>query len=348
MNYEANPHPFYRPSIEAGPARGYAVGMKPTKSQPAGASAQFAADVRSGLGGQGQKSLPSKYLYDELGVKIFEAIRSMPEYGVTAAEERLLNAHAAEIAGRVEGDAVLAELGSGARRFRRLLEAFSKGRAASYCPIESSPAALSVCRSALSGLDAVRITGLQGDYLEGLSQVAKGRRTGERLVVMLLGGTLESLDGEADQEFLKSVSGLMRKGDHLLLGTDLEKPIAKLMGAYADPLGLGAAFNLNALARMNRELGADFDLARFEHFVRFNVQARRVELHLRCKRAQAVRIPKAGLNVAFAPGETLWTESSRKYAPEKLAPLLSGAGFRLLDQWIDREWPFAASLVVHQ
>ena len=136
--------------------------------------------------------------------------------------------------------------------------------------------------------------------------------------------------------------------DSLLLGTDLEKPIPQLIEAYDDPLGVTAAFNLNLLVRINRELGADFDLAQFQHAARFNLATRSVEMHLRSTCDQVVRIPRADLCVHFLRDETIWTESSHKYAPEEVVRIAREAGFHCEAQWIDREWPFAESLLIAQ
>jgi L-histidine Nalpha-methyltransferase len=134
----------------------------------------------------------------------------------------------------------------------------------------------------------------------------------------------------------------------MLLGTDLEKSTAQLIAAYDDSLGVTAAFNLNILARINRELGADFDLKRFEHVARINREARRVEMHLRSRGRQTVSVPEAELLVEFQDGETIWTESSHKYSVEEVFEIAQAAGFVCEWQWIDEEWPFAESLLVAQ
>ena len=131
-----------------------------------------------------------------------------------------------------------------------------------------------------------------------------------------------------------------------MLGTDLEKPIPQLLAAYDDPLGVTAAFNLNLLARINRELDADFVLEQFEHVARFNPEARSVEMHLRSRRNQTVTIPRADLTVSFREGETIWTESSHKYCQEEMSQIAGDAGFFCKAQWIDQEWPFAENLFV--
>jgi len=130
------------------------------------------------------------------------------------------------------------------------------------------------------------------------------------------------------------------------LGTDLLKPTPQLLEAYADPLGVTAAFNLNLLARINRELDADFSLDQFEHVAKFNPEARSVEMHLRSKHRQTVTVQGAGFSVQFYEGETIWTESSHKYSPEEVFQMAQQTGFRCEAQWIDKEWPFAESLLL--
>jgi uncharacterized SAM-dependent methyltransferase len=131
-----------------------------------------------------------------------------------------------------------------------------------------------------------------------------------------------------------------------LLGTDLEKSSAQLLKAYDDELGVTAAFDLNLLARINRELDADFDLTQFAHVARINREARSVEMHLQSKRRQTVRIPAANLSVEFVEGETIWTESSHKYSATEVYQMARHAGFDCQAQWIDEQWPFAESLLI--
>src|SRR5437879_2839865 len=166
----------------------------------------FAADVRAGLTRPGQKELPSKYLYDALGSKLFEAICELPEYGLTRADERLLRAYAHEIAARVPGDVAVCELGSGSgRKTRWILEALARRRHIRYFPIEISPAALAVCRRELADIDSVAIVGLEREYLDGLLEVAARREDGQRLLVLFLGSTIGNFSHPADTGFLREI-----------------------------------------------------------------------------------------------------------------------------------------------
>lgn len=314
---------------------------------PANVAYEFAAEVRAGLTRPGQKELPSKYLYDDVGSALFEVISHLPEYGLTRADERLLRRHADEIVDRVAGPVAIAELGSGSgRKTRWLLEAFCRRQRTSYYPVEISHSALVMCERELSDIDAISIVGFEREYLDGLLEVAVRRKSGDRLFVLFLGSTIGNFDPPAGVKFLSDIRRILRPGDSLLLGTDLEKSNSELLHAYDDELGVTAAFNLNLLARVNRELGADFDLSQFAHVARINSAARSVEMHLELKRRQIVSIPEAEIVVEFQKGETIWTESSHKYAASEIFRMARDAGFRCEVQWTDQQWPFAESLLV--
>ena len=309
------------------------------------AVAEFAADVRDGLGRRGRKELLSKYLYDAVGSALFEVISLLPEYGVTRADERLLRLHANEIVAMLPLPVAVAELGSGTgRKTRWLLQALCRRQPTSYFPIEISRTALAACRRQLSDIDSINIVGFEREYLEGLAEVAAERKPERRILVLFLGSTIGNFDRPAGALFLREVRRILRPGDALLLGTDLEKPLHQLIEAYDDPLGITAAFNRNLLARINRELDGDFDLHGFDHVVRYDRTERRIEMHLRARRTQTVTIAKADLTVTLLEGETIWTESSHKYSAEEPFRMAEEAGFRAVAQWIDREWPFAENL----
>jgi dimethylhistidine N-methyltransferase len=308
---------------------------------------EFAADVRSGLTKRPQKELLSKYLYDDVGSALFEVISLLPQYGLTRADERLLRRHAHEMVEHLPGPVVVAELGSGSgKKTRWILEALSTYQRTYYCPIEISATALAMCERELRDIESLSIVGFESEYLDGLAEVAARRQPGEHLLVLFLGSTIGNFDPPAGVQFLRHVRKIMHPGDSLILGTDFEKPIPQLLQAYDDPLGVTAAFNMNLLARINHELEADFDLERFEHVARFNQEARSVEMHLRSKIRQTVRIPSARLTVVFEEGETIWTESSHKYSRNGVLQLAMAAGFRCEGQWVDQEWPFAENLFI--
>lgn len=312
-----------------------------------GGVAQFAADVRAGLNRSDQKELPSKYLYDLLGSSLFEAISVMPEYGLTRADERVLRHHVGDLARLVPSPLLVSELGSGSgKKTRFILEALCKREAISYYPIEISRAALASCERELGDIDCVSILGIEREYLDGLIEVTKRRVAGAHLLVLFLGSTIGNFDCGADRRFLQSVRQALSPGDSLLLGADLVKPLMQLLAAYDDPAGVTAAFNLNLLARINRELDANFDLRQFEHVARFNESTSSVEMHLRSKRTQTITIPRAEFMVRLYDGETIWTESSHKYSASELEKLAVDSGFRCEAQWIDEEWQFAENLFI--
>ena len=308
---------------------------------------EFAADVRSGLTKPGQKELPSKYLYDDVGSALFEVISHLPEYGLTRADERLLRRHSHDIVERVATPVAVAELGSGSgKKTRQILEALCRRQRTRYYPIEISRAALVMCERELSDIDSISILGFEREYLDGLLEVAAQRRSGQHLLVLFLGSTIGNFDRPAGIQFLAEVRRILQPGDSLLLGTDLVKSSVQLLAAYDDELGVTAAFNLNLLARINRELDADFNVAEFEHLAKINHQNRSVEMHLRSMRRQTVNIAAAELSVEFLEGETIWTESSHKYSLEEVADMASATGFRCDAQWVDEQWPFAENLLV--
>ncbi len=308
---------------------------------------EFAADVRESLTKSGQRELPSKYLYDEVGSALFETISVLPEYGLTRADARLLEKYAREIVGSLPSPVQVAELGSGSgKKTRWILEALSRRQQTYYFPIEISPSALAACEKELGQLDLVSIVGHEQPYLEGLRSVADGRADGDHLLVLFLGSTIGNFDRDAGEKFLGSVRDILREGDALLLGTDLEKSIEDQLLAYDDPAGVTAAFNKNLLARINRELSGDFDLGCFRHEARWNARERRIEMHLRSTSRQRVEIPAAGLRVSLDEEETIWTESSHKYRLGEAAEMGERTGFRCEGQWVDEEWPFAQNLLI--
>ena len=307
----------------------------------------FAADVRESLTKAGQRELPSKYLYDEVGSALFEAICVLPEYGLTRADARLLEKHAGEIVSRLPSPVQVAELGSGSgKKTRWILEALSRRQKTYYYPIEISPFALAACEKELGHIDMVSIVGYEQPYLEGLRTVAEGRAEEDHLLVLFLGSTIGNFDRDAGETFLREMREILQPGDALLLGTDLEKDVELQMLAYDDPAGVTAAFNLNLLARINRELGADFDLSCFRHEALWNFAERRIEMHLRSTRRQTVHVPAASLRVMLDEDETIWTESSHKYQAEEVPEMAARTGFRCEGQWIDTEWPFAQNLLI--
>ena len=306
---------------------------------------EFARDVRAGLTRGGQKTLPCRYLYDDVGSALFDAITFLPEYGLTRADARIIQRHAAALIDQVSGDLLVAELGSGTgNKTYAILEQLRRRQAVTYYPIDVSPAALALCERCLSPLGTV--VPMAASYLDGLSAVSEKRACGQRMLVLFLGSTIGNFEPDDARRFLSDVRLSLAPGDALLLGTDLVKPEEQLLSAYDDPAGVTAAFNLNLLGRINRELDADFDLRQFAHSARYDNQEQRIEMHLHSIVGQRVCIGAANLTVEFARGESICTEASHKFRPEQIPGLARATGYRLAEQWIDCQWPFAENLLL--
>jgi L-histidine Nalpha-methyltransferase len=292
------------------------------------------------------KQLQSKYLYDALGSSLFESICRLPWYRITRAESRLLTRFANEMIGPVADPVTLLELGSGSgEKIALLAEALrTRRRRVAIHLVDISATALELSERTLGVLEHVSVVGHRATYEEGLRRAARERPKDGGLLVLFLGSNIGNFDPPASQEFLAEIRRALRPGDALLLGTDLVKPVEDLMAAYDDPLGVTAAFNKNVLVRMNRELGATFDLRAFEHRAIWNPVDRRVEMHLVSVRPQTVVIEKAGVKVSFGDGESIWTESSYKYEPAEVIDFVSAAGFTSDSQWIDPDARFALTL----
>ncbi len=305
---------------------------------------EFLRDVRAGLSGFGQTTLPCQNFYDSVGSALFEAITQLTEYGLTRADARILQAHAAEITACMPGKMAVAELGSGSGiKTRAVLESLGRREAVTYYPIDVSALALAYCARELES--AGTIVPIETNYLEGMCVVSARRRAGEKLLVLFLGSTIGNFEPAAASDFLTALRSWMKPGDGLLLGTDLVKPVDRLLAAYDDPAGVTAAFNLNLLARINRELDGDFNLRHFHHEARYHSEEQRIEMHLRSRDRQTVHIGKAGMAVEFSVGETILTEVCHKFRTDQIDGLARAAGFTLDRQWIDEEWGFAESLL---
>jgi uncharacterized SAM-dependent methyltransferase len=212
--------------------------------------------------------------------------------------------------------------------------------------VDVSAAALDLAGRTLAALDAdLAVVAHQATYENGLSEALEQRRANSRALTVFLGSNIGNFDPPGADAFLRTVRGSLVSGDALLIGTDLVKPERDLLLAYDDPLGVTAAFNRNLLVRINRELGADFDISAFRHHVLWNADESRIEMHLVAERPQQVRIPGASMEVTFAQGEAIWTESSYKYHPEIVVRMLDAAGFCRASQWIDADNGFALTLV---
>lgn len=307
----------------------------------------LAQDVRAGLTRPGQKELPSKYFYDDVGSALFEAICVLPEYGLTRADARLLRETADMVVARLATPTIVAELGSGSgKKTRFVLEALALRQPVHYYPIDISGAALAQSERELGVIDRVSILGFEAEYLDGLAAVAQQRQPGQKLLVLFLGSTIGNFDRPAGEAFLRRVRDTLQPGDRMLLSTDLVKPEPDLIAAYDDEAGVTAAFNKNLLVRINQELGGNFDLDAFIHRASWNRELQRIEMHLVSCIGQEVTIPLADTTVHFHNGEYIWTESSYKYTPEQITAMGAAVQLATRDQWIDDDARFALTMLV--
>lgn len=308
-----------------------------------GIRAAFAEDVAYYLR-QTPKQLPSRYLYDALGSSLFEAICRLPWYEITRTEQRLLNRHGREIFRLLPSLSNVVELGPGSGEKLVALLAASTRQDVTVHLVDVSSAALAKAAAAVSGLSAHAIVTHETTYEDGLQSICDRCAPGQRTLALFLGSNLGNFDPPGAEALLLSLRAAIGPGSALLLGTDLIKPERDLLLAYDDPLGVTSAFNRNLLVRVNRELGADFDVNRFAHRAIWNEAASRVEMHLVSDGRQRVRVPAADLALSFEPGEAIWTESSYKYQAPDVVPMLTRAGFELIGQWIENR--YAVTLVL--
>ncbi|CAN5492569.1 L-histidine N(alpha)-methyltransferase [soil metagenome] len=310
---------------------------------PADLAASLRTDVRAGLTST-PKVLPPKYFYDGRGSELFEDITRLPEYYQTRAEAGILTAHADEIADLTKARS-LVEHGSGSSEKTHLLLAALRdvGSLESYVPVDVSADAIEWAMPGLvAGYPGLDVHGVVADFERHLDLLPSD---GPRLVAFL-GGTIGNFEPAQRASFLASVGATLGPGDALLLGTELVKDPARLVRAYDDAAGVTAAFDLNVLHVMNRELGATFDVDRFEHVAVWDAEHEWIEMRLRSLDDQRVDVPSLGLSVDFTAGEEMRTEISAKFRQDKVAAELTAAGLRLSQWWTDEPGDFALSLAL--
>jgi dimethylhistidine N-methyltransferase len=305
----------------------------------------FAEDVRAGLLARPKKLLP-KYFYDELGSQLFEAICLLPEYYPTRAENEILARYADEIVSFFDGEKTLLEMGSGsASKTQSLIEALLKKQPELlFIPVDISATALETSsRVLLQSYPQLSIEAYAGDYYDGLAALRE-RPQGTRTLALFLGSNIGNFDADEADKFLRALRRVLRAGDALLLGADLKKEPAVLEAAYDDALGVTAAFNLNLLVRINRELEANFDTHAFRHYVTYNEELGRIETYIESLRVQVVRLGKFDVDIHFDEGERIHTENSYKYDLEGLSQMAAETGFRRERTWLDRREQFSSNL----
>ncbi|MBE4739698.1 MULTISPECIES: L-histidine N(alpha)-methyltransferase [Streptomyces] len=310
-----------------------------TRTLPEDATdAALRADVLEGLT-RTPKTLPPKWFYDARGSELFEKITELPEYYPTRAEREILVGRAGEIAA-ASGARTLVELGSGSSdKTRHLLDAMPGLH--TYVPVDVSESALRQAGEALvAERPGLNVHALIADFTAGLELP---ETPGPRLVAFL-GGTIGNLVPAERAAFLTAVRALLAPGDALLLGTDLVKDEGVLVAAYDDAAGVTAEFNKNVLAVVDRELGADFDTDAFDHVALWNAECEWIEMRLRSRTAQTVKIPALDLAVDFEAGEELRTEVSAKFRREGVRAELGSVGLELTHWWTDEQGRFALSL----
>lgn len=308
--------------------------------------AGFAEDVRKGLTAQRKRFLP-KYFYDELGSQLFEAICLLPEYYLTRAENEILKRYSDEIVASIDGQKTLVEMGSGsASKTRLIIEAVLRRQSELlFMPVDISATALeSSSRILLQSYPRLKIEAYAADYFAGLAEL--GRKQRSRTLALFLGSNISNFDREEANRFLRALRSVLHKGDALLLGADLKKDPAVLEAAYNDALGVTSAFNLNVLARINRELAGTFDLRSFQHRAFYNEEMGRIEIYIESLVNQKVRIEKLDLEIEFEAGELIHTENSYKYDIAGIAQLAAENGFKVSRTWLDSQERFSSNLLL--
>ena len=311
-----------------------------------------AMEARAGLSAS-PKTLSPWLFYDEIGSELFERITVLPEYYLTRSERAIFAAHADEIvrvaAGEPRQVLTLIEPGAGsATKTRILLEAAVRMQGSVvYQPVDVSVTALeSARRNILGRVPGVSVRCQVADYTR--EPLPENRLPNTRTLALYIGSSIGNFTPDEALGLLRNLRAQLLPGDQFLLGADLVKDVDTMLAAYNDAEGVTAAFNLNVLERLNRELGADFNLAAFRHGAIWNSDESRIEMHLESLRSQRVRIPanSAGgaLTMGFSPGETIHTENSYKFTPEAVETLLGDAGFAATHTWNDAAKMFAVTL----
>ncbi len=305
------------------------------------AASGLVEDVRRGLGAL-PRSLPPKWLYDDRGSQLFDAITRLPEYYPTECEREILADHATDIA-RESGATTIIELGSGTSdKTRTLLDAFTAtGQLDRFVPVDVSESTLRTAASDISAAyPGLQVEAVVGDFTLHLGNLPKGGRR----MVAFLGGTIGNLYVEERAAFLGALADSLEPGDSLLLGTDLVKDADRLIAAYDDSRGITAEFVLNSLRVLNRELGADFDIDAFTYVPFWDTRMERMDLRIRAEMPQHVRIPGAGIELDLSCGEEIRIEISTKFRPAGIRAELAAAGFDVTAIRTDRDGDYALTL----
>lgn len=307
------------------------------RAPQSGGDRQMLADVLTGLAGT-PKSLPSKYFYDDTGSRIFEEITRLPEYYPTRTETAIMRTYSAQIAQAIGERALLIEYGSGSSEKTRILLTAAP-MLAGYVPVDISGAYLDQVAARLrTDYPGLPVHPVAADFTRGFALPA-GLADVRRRVVYFPGSTIGNFTRDEAVALLRRMGQQAGAGGGVLIGADRVKPVDRLVAAYNDSAGVTARFNLNLLARLNTELGADFDLSGFRHQALFNAREARIEMYLFSLRDQTVRV--GGQRFAFAPDEPLLTEYSHKYTASSFAQLAADAGLQTVHAWCDADDQFS-------
>ena len=306
---------------------------------------QFAMDVDHGLSSK-QKSIPPKYFYDAIGSQLFEQICDLPEYYLTRTEAEILRKNAQAIVGNLKEESVLVELGSGSSTKTRILieVLLEKQQYLHYIPIDLARDILvESSGKLLEEYEKLEITAYVANYHVALA-ILREKEIANKLI-LFLGSSIGNLDPKDAKNFLKLIRNDMDETDRFLIGVDLKKAREILEPAYDDPQGVTAAFSLNLLERINREMDANFDLTKFQFRSFYNEDLGRIEAYLVSLKSQTTRIEKIGKEFFIEKGETIHVENSYKYSIEEIEALSQYAGFKLESTWLDDQNLFSVNLL---
>lgn len=311
---------------------------------PEAATTPIGSEVLRGLTGM-PKTLSPWLFYDEEGSRLFEAITELPEYYLTRTERAIFAEHADEILEAADGKNLkLIELGAGTATKTGLLlrAAVRRQERVEYLAIDVSESALAEAQQHIEEeIPGVSVITRVGDYTSGIEEIPV---VGQRRMVLYIGSSIGNFEPSDAVQVLREVRKRLVPGDKLLLGADRVKDRSALIPAYDDAAGVTAAFNKNILTRINRELGANFNLRLFRHRARWNDEHSRIEMHLESLIAQYITIPSLELEVKFQRGETIHTENSYKFTVQSIASIVERAGFEMTRCWTDEQQWFGVYL----
>jgi dimethylhistidine N-methyltransferase len=316
---------------------------RPVEADAAEADSSFARDVIAGLTAR-PKRLSPKYFYDQAGAQLFEDITALPEYYLTRCELEILRERAPEMARFFPPRSALIEFGSGSsKKVRILLEAAPT--IAAYIPVDiSSEMLVQEAEELRRDYPRLAVLPVEADFTQPFSLPAEA--AGMAHTGFFPGSTIGNFEPHEACAFLRHAGHMLGRGATLIIGVDLVKDTSVLNAAYDDAAGVTAKFNLNLLARINRELGANFDLASFSHEAFYNAERHRIEMHLASKKRQKVRV--AGRAIEFRAGETIHTENSYKYTLDSFRALARGSGWDPVAVWTDAGANFSIHALVFE